>query len=314
MVYAIEQAQREVEIAEANDKLLAELAEKIKRFDDITKDALWRVGAEPLFAHQMDGAHFMASAERVLCGDDMGLGKTRQTIAAFTMREARRILIACPGDLMTNWERELNLFAPEYVTIIMGKMSYAQQLILMETFADEKDEKLVFLINYESWARNDRIIKDLQVQMLDTVVLDEAQQMKNGGSKKFKGILDLVYYPNQCTVADCNEMLLPDEYMCVNKHVTVNVRSWDEGYTQFRKDRCSIKNVMVLTGTPIMNEPADMWTLLNLINRDLFPNVNAFERMFCDVDYYTGKMTWRHGGEKQLAEKIAGVLHSPDKA
>jgi len=212
---------------------------------------------------------------------------------------------------MTNWERELTEFAPDYAVFIMGKMSYERQLDILDIVhgADpNREEKIIFLLNCESWARSDKIIKDLQTEMLDTMIFDEAHQMKSGSSKKFKGMHDLVYCKNLCSVEDCNELLFEGEYMCANKHIAANnsMRSWDPEYPKWEQTRRSVKNVMILTGTPIMNEPSDMWTLLNLVNKDLFPNVNSFERMFCDVNMYTGKMTWRPGGQKNLAEKIKG--------
>ncbi len=318
ITFSIEAAERDVELAAANELMLAELAAKAHEFDKITADAIWRVGAEPLFEHQMFGAHFLAAAGRAICADEMGLGKTRQAIAALDMMQVNRVLIVCPGDLMTNWERELNMFAPEYATFILGKMSYAQQLSLIEMVNEadpDREEKIIYLVNYESWARSDKIIKDLQVQLLDTVIFDEAHQVKNSSSKKFKGIKDLVYYENTCPVAECNEMLLPGEYMCLNKHIASEHRVgyYDDGYKDFIKQRRSIKNVLILTGTPIMNQPDDMWTLLNLVNEDLFPNINAFKRMFCDVDYYTGKLTWRRGGQKELADKIKGFYIRREK-
>lgn len=131
------------------------------------------------FPYQYDGVAFLYPRHQAVLADEMGLGKTMQTIV--TMRllagqgEIRRILLVCPKPLMTNWQRELDLWAPELpVTVIEGKQS-------RRTWLWENAEAGVLLTNYESLVR-DAESAARQPRPFDLMILDESQRIKNRSS------------------------------------------------------------------------------------------------------------------------------------
>ena len=77
------------------------------------------------FPFQLEGVAFLAARREAVLADEMGLGKTMQAIT--TMRllaklgSIRRVLLVCPKPVVTNWRRELALWAPELpVAVIAG--------------------------------------------------------------------------------------------------------------------------------------------------------------------------------------------------
>ena len=62
-------------------------------------------GVEPL-KFQMDGIQHAVDNRRVIIADQPGLGKTVQALAAAYSEDAFPVIVVCPANLVTNWERE----------------------------------------------------------------------------------------------------------------------------------------------------------------------------------------------------------------
>lgn len=132
----------------------------------------------PPFPYQMEGVAFLYPRHSAMLADEMGLGKTMQTITAVRMLlhlgEARSVLLVCPKPLVTNWQREFALWAPEIpVTAIEGDQArrrWQWQLPLP-----------VKIANYELLHRDREAVLECQAPY-DLVVLDESQRIKNKGS------------------------------------------------------------------------------------------------------------------------------------
>lgn len=132
------------------------------------------------FPYQFDGIHFLASRWSALLADEMGLGKTMQTIMALRLLlragAIRTALLVCPKPLVPNWLREFSLWAEEIpVTVIAGD-GWARRNLWLH------DASPVKLANYESLSRDQELLGEREASF-DLVVLDEAQRIKNRGSK-----------------------------------------------------------------------------------------------------------------------------------
>src|SRR5690606_2275486 len=77
------------------------------------------------FEYQLDGIAFLFPRHRAVLADEMGLGKTMQATTTIRLLvrsgQLRRILLVCPKPLVTNWQREFKLWAPELpVSVVSG--------------------------------------------------------------------------------------------------------------------------------------------------------------------------------------------------
>ncbi len=127
------------------------------------------------FDYQFDGIAFLYPRHQAVIADEMGLGKTMQAISAIRLLahqgHIRRVLIICPKPLITNWQRELSLWAPEIaVTTISGKQS--------RRYWQWQTNTLVTIANYETVVRDAEIVSD-ESNHYDLVLLDESQRIKN---------------------------------------------------------------------------------------------------------------------------------------
>lgn len=140
----------------------------------------WMAGQELTFPfqpfpYQLDGVAFLYPRFAAVLADEMGLGKTMQAITAIRLLlrggEVRSVLLICPKPLVTNWQREFHLWAPEIpITAIEGDQ--ARRHWQWRLLAPVK------IANYELLLRDREVLLDEGLHF-DLVVLDEAQRIKN---------------------------------------------------------------------------------------------------------------------------------------
>ena len=106
----------------------------------------------------------------------MGLGKTMQAITSVRLLlhagQIRRVLLICPKPLVTNWQREFSVWAPEIpLNVISGN---AEQ----RAWKWNRPDAILTLANYELIQRDHRLLRETN-RPYDLVLLDEAQRIKN---------------------------------------------------------------------------------------------------------------------------------------
>lgn len=122
-----------------------------------------------------------------ILADDMGLGKTVQAISYLLYLKTQAVekpsLIVAPTSVIGNWERELSKFAPTLkVHLYHGafRKKYA--------FAKQVDGKDIIITSYGT-IRND--MESLGGIVWDTIILDEAQNIKNPYTKQALAVTKL---------------------------------------------------------------------------------------------------------------------------
>lgn len=169
----------------------------------------------------------MANLERGLgcvLADDMGLGKTVQAIAAILAlneagKLARGALVVAPASLITNWERELDRFAP----CLSVHVRYG---------SGRKTRKRhdVTLTSYDTYVRD---TSSGQERAWDLLVLDEAHAIKNPASRRALAV---------------------------------------------KKSAAAVR--LALTGTPVENNLAELWSLFEAILPGFLGGLPEFTRSF----------------------------------
>ena len=142
--------------------------------------------AAQLRPYQMAGVAWMAAqAERgapALLADDMGLGKTLQALAFAAWLRATEpvqapVLVVCPTSLVANWQREAARFTPGLRTLDWTGPDRASR-------RDELAGAGLVVTSYAILRRDIEMLRELDFQL---VVLDEAQHIKNRGSRNAQG-------------------------------------------------------------------------------------------------------------------------------
>ncbi|RLF60075.1 MAG: hypothetical protein DRN27_00600 [Thermoplasmata archaeon] len=118
--------------------------------------------------------------------DDMGLGKTIQLIVLLLHeREKRNVtrptLIICPMSVMGNWEKEIQRFAPSLNSMI----HHGADRLKGKNFKNISKKHDIVLTTYALACRDEKSISNVK---WDSVVLDEAQNIKNPFAKQTRAI------------------------------------------------------------------------------------------------------------------------------
>lgn len=139
-----------------------------------------------LRAYQQTGYHWLNRMSGYGFGaclaDDMGLGKTVQMIAFLEYRRVHQIeqaLLILPASLIGNWQKEIEKFAPEmtYQILHMSDLKSSETLQIREG-------KFLYITTYGMAGR----LEALKNRQWDYLILDEAQAIKNPGTKQTKAI------------------------------------------------------------------------------------------------------------------------------
>jgi len=137
--------------------------------------------------YQREGYEWMSRLAHIGAGaclaDDMGLGKTVQSLALLLARaEGGPALIVAPTSVCYNWEEEAARFAPGLAMHFLGSMSGRKEIVSRLGPGD------VLVVSYGLATRS---IAALQSTRWHTLVLDEAQAIKNPQAKRTRAIREL---------------------------------------------------------------------------------------------------------------------------
>lgn len=141
------------------------------------------------FPYQLQGVAFLYPRYAAVLADEMGLGKTMQAVTAVRMLlhagEVQRVLLVCPKPLVTNWQREFALWAPEVpVAIIEGDQT-------RRAWQWSLEDAPLKIANYEVLSRDAALLSNKGLEF-DLVVLDESQRIKNRNSATSQAVRSLV--------------------------------------------------------------------------------------------------------------------------
>ncbi len=140
--------------------------------------------------YQQRGVQWMQTLDRMHLGgvlaDDMGLGKTVQVIALLlsardpkkTVGAIQPSIVVAPTTLTYNWLSELERFAPDLSVMVMA--GTAAQRASQIRHVKEVGDVDVLITSYPLIRQDIQLLSDIDFRF---AILDEAQHIKNAGSK-----------------------------------------------------------------------------------------------------------------------------------
>lgn len=211
-----------------------------------------------LHEYQLEGIswarHSWNHETDIILADEMGLGKTIQTItflySLYKEGHCRGpFLISVPLSTLINWEREFELWAPEFYVV---------------SYVGDKDSRTVIRENELSFEEN-AVRKG-----------DKASRIK-ASTVKFHVLLtsyELISIDSACLGSVHWEVLVVDEAHRL-KNSSSKFFRFLTGY--------SINYKMLLTGTPLQNNLEELFYLLNFLTPSKFNDLESFSSNFTDI-------------------------------
>jgi SNF2 family DNA or RNA helicase len=157
-----------------------------KRLKEVAKPQIPSTLQGSLRDYQQTGFYWLAQLSHWGVGaclaDDMGLGKTIQALAAILLRSSHGpTLIVAPLSVTSNWQDEASRFAPTLNVIVFGPGDRRQIIDNLQPFD-------LLIVSYGLLPLETELLSGVKWQ---TVVLDEAQAIKNMQTKRSKAAMDL---------------------------------------------------------------------------------------------------------------------------
>ena len=170
-----------------NGKWLSSLLANLRKPEKIRKTAVPGTVQATLRPYQKNGYAWLSYMDQLGFGaclaDDMGLGKTLQVLTYLGKLRKKdgsaRVLLVVPASLLGNWQKEAEKFVPDMdLAVLHGGGAAA--------LGRRVKENPVFL-NITTYGMVSRI-KELRETEWSCIILDEAQAIKNPGTKQTKEI------------------------------------------------------------------------------------------------------------------------------
>lgn len=170
-----------------NGKWLSSLLANLRKPEKIRKTAVPGTVQATLRPYQKNGYAWLSYMDQLGFGaclaDDMGLGKTLQVLTYLEKLRKKdgnaRVLLVVPASLLGNWQKEAEKFVPDMdLAVLHGGGAAA--------LGRRVKENPVFL-NITTYRMVSRI-KELRETEWSCIILDEAQAIKNPGTKQTKEI------------------------------------------------------------------------------------------------------------------------------
>lgn len=219
------------------------------------------------FPFQRAGIEFMTEKNNVLQGDEMGTGKTIQAIGTLNMMEDfTSAVVICPNTLKRNWKNELEEWLVHDVPI---------------RICDSVDFEFgegVSIINYEAFRNNTA-----------------------RGSKKYTAPKRGGKYNN--TELIIRAIKKQKKLDCLIMDESHRIKNWKSNTTKnIFKIRKYFNKKVLMSGTPIMNRPEELWTTIKFLGyKDKFGGTKKkFGFRYCDLQM--SHWGWDYSGASNLKE------------
>ena len=178
----------------SNGKWLNQVMDKLTNVNLIPPVSTGKPFKAQLRPYQEKGVnwlYFLHSIQFGAClADDMGLGKTIQILAFLHILkhkdQKKPSLLIIPASLIANWSNEINRFAPELNYFIAHPEAHRKKKFAAKD--DEALNKLDLVITTYALVQK---YEWLKTYFWNYVILDEAQAIKNSGTKQTRNIKKL---------------------------------------------------------------------------------------------------------------------------
>lgn len=228
-----------------------------------------------LFGYQRAGVNWLVRQKRVILGDPQGNGKTPQVIRAIQWLKASRevtgpALVICTGAALHNWAREFANWAPELsVKIITGTATRRRKVF------EDAMEADVFLITWPVVRYHSRLAS---YPGLAFVRCDEH------GGKTGKTAAQCEVHPKELNAIPFSIVVADEAHRMKDAKAKQSRAVWHLSH--------AAEYAWLVTGTPVADNIADLWSLLHGLDPAAFPAKGRFLDLYAVI-----RLDWNQGKE-----------------
>ena len=241
--------------------------------------------------HQKEAVKFLLSRKKCMLCDEQGLGKTTSLSVAAIEGNFDSVLIICPASLKTNWKTELSYYVDErYITVVDGFSDKNKKEL--EKFlgygigksGKKKEELAEEAKQYGKWQDNRFVIVNYDI--LDDFYTLSSVRSESAVKELVENnpMLKYIYNKKACIIMDEVHILTDSSskrYKIINNLIK----------------RGKPESIYLATGTPVTNNPLNLYYLLALIENEITADYNYYINTYCEAKKFPAK------GEKERCER-----------
>lgn len=227
--------------------------------------------------HQKDAVKFLLSREKCILADDMGLGKSLSLSVAAIEGNFDSVIIICPASLKTNWRDELLWYVPERdITIVDSAQGKTKaELEKMLGYAEGRSGLKLSELQEEfkergKWQDNRFVIVNFDV--IDEFYQIPATWSKENVEKAYQNSPMLQYIKNR------KSLIIIDEAHRLSNSTSIRYKVIKDLIK-----RGEPHSIYAATGTPITNNPQNLYCVLNLLGDAITDDYNYYMERYCDA-------------------------------
>jgi hypothetical protein len=261
-------------------------------------DAKLRERGIALFPFQVQGVSWLAPLDRAILSDDMGCGKTLQSLASLPDRAP--ILVVGPAVAKGVWARECARWRPDLkVTILSGRRSFRWPVAgeIVVTNYDVLPDAPLDSAERGRRAKVEQKLADARKIGADTAKYEEQLASDDGA-------IELM------NAAPAGLCVIADEAHAVKGARKKVARCAKFGAIADAAYDVAKGRVWLLTATPLLNRPTELWNLLSLIRSQkvVFGSYPNFKKLCGGYDTGFGT-SWSAGGiAGSVGDKLRQVM------
>lgn len=209
---------------------------------------------ENLYQFQRAGADFLIVAKQALLGDEMGTGKTIQLLE--TLRWNHTVgdpvlpaLVICPNSTKTNWEAETRIWFPEANPYVITGGAVGRKKLLKAALTDPK---ALVIVNIEAVRSHSKLASYGSVHTTDA-------------EKE----------PRELNVIPFKTVVFDEAHRMKDPKSKQTRAAWACAHGP------TVRYRYALTGTPVANDPSDLWSILHFLAPLEHPVKSKFVDRYC---------------------------------
>lgn len=257
----------EPELRKATDESRAALRRSLEASHASTSDLVVPTKL-PLLPFQLAGVEFIEAHDgRAIVADEMGLGKTAQAIGWLVLKGAPVLpaLVVCPAVVRVNWAREIARFSDLKALIVVSKSSLKGFQKLGVAVSDRPEPGYDIIIVNYDLCRFSKNAATINGLPIDAWEFNTV-------------IFDESHYVKEAKAQRTKAAA------ALARHAV---------------------NAILLTGTPTLNRPKELWSQVAIANPHIFPTFFPFARKYCGAK--KGRFGWDFNGATNTDE-LARIL------
>jgi len=230
-----------------------------------------------LLPHQKEAVQFLIDRKKCILADGMGLGKTTSLTVSAIEGNFDSILIICPASIKTNWKKELLWYVDERDITIIESINDKTKSELEEFlgYANGKSNMTVAELKKEAeekgkWKNNRFVI--INYDILDRFYQIPKTRSKANIEEAFKNSPMLQY------ITDRKSLIIIDEAHLLSNNTSIRYKVINDLIKRGKPH-----SIYLSTGTPITNNPLNLYYLLKLLDDPITHDWQFYVNRYCDA-------------------------------